>query len=166
MLAWKSASVMMRSCAPIALFVYNRPDHTRLTIESLRRNLLAGESDLIVFSDAPKNPDVAASVAQVRDYVRTVDGFKSTQIVERPVNFGLAKSIADGIAQICNEHGRVIVLEDDMETSPYFLTFMNDGLDRYAEVAAVAAVTGFHLPTDIVLPETFFQCDAECWGWG
>jgi hypothetical protein len=157
---------MTRVCAPIALFVYNRPAHTRMTVESLRQNLLVRESDLIVFSDAPKKPEAAGSVAQVRDYVRSITGFKSVRIVERPVNFGLAKSIMDGVAQVCQTQGRVIVLEDDMETSPFFLTFMNDGLDRYAEVPAVAAVSGFHLPVDIALPETFFQCDAECWGWG
>jgi len=156
---------MTRLCAPIALFVYNRPAHTRLTVEALRSNLLAGESDLIIFSDAPKKLEVAASVAEVRDYIYAIDGFKSVRIVERQTNFGLARSIVEGVGQVCEAQGRVIALEDDLETSPYFLTFMNDGLDRYAEVPEVAAVSGFHLPVDIALPETFFQCDAECWGW-
>jgi hypothetical protein len=156
---------MNRICAPIALFVYNRPEHTRRTVIMLRQNALAQESDLVVFSDAPRKRETAGMVQAVRDYMRTVDGFKTVKIVERATNFGLAASITRGVTDICAEYGRVIVLEDDIETSPHFLTFMNDALDFYADVPEVAAVSGFHLPSDTAFPETFFQCDAECWGW-
>ena len=156
---------MTRACAPIALFVYNRPDHTRRTVEMLARNALAADSDLIVFSDAPKKPQVAAAVQGVRDYVKTIGGFRSVRIVEQTKNLGLATSITRGVTHICAQHGRVIVLEDDLETSPHFLAFMNDALDLYADTPQVAAVSGFHLPSETHFPETFFQCDAECWGW-
>jgi hypothetical protein len=154
-----------RICAPIALFVYARPDHTRRTVEALKRNLLAEESDLIVFSDAPRQAEVAASVEAVRNYVRTLDGFKSVSIVERESNLGLAASIIGGVTNVCETQGRVIVLEDDLVTSPFFLSFMNDALDCYAGTPEVAAASGFHPPLDGQLPETFFQRDAECWGW-
>ena len=156
---------MTRICAPIALFVYARHDHTKRTVGALLRNPLAEESDLIVFSDAPKRAEVAPAVQAVRDYIRTVRGFKSITIVEQVENLGLAASIVNGVSKVSETHGRVIVMEDDLVTSPFFLSFMNDGLDRYAEVAQVAAISGYHPPFDIPLPETFFQCDAECWGW-
>ena len=70
---------MTRICAPIALFVYARPDHTRRTVEALQRNHLAGESELVIFSDAPKRAEMAAGVESVRRYIRTLDGFKSTR---------------------------------------------------------------------------------------
>lgn len=156
---------MTRDFAPIALFVYNRPDHMRRTVEKLRANDIAGSSDLIVFSDAPKSPGIAPMVQAVRDYARTITGFRSVRIVERVSNMGLADSITQGVRDICDQYGRVIVLEDDLETSRHFLAFMNDALEFYADMPEVAAVSGFHLPSDIIFPETFFQCDAECWGW-
>jgi hypothetical protein len=156
---------MTRICAPIALFVYARRDHTRRTVEALRRNLLAEASELIIFSDAPKRAEVVASVEAVRNYIRALDGFKSISIVERESNLGLAASIIGGVSRVCETHGRVIVLEDDLVTSPFFLSYMNDALDRYADTPRVAAISGYHPPFDMQLPETFFQRDAECWGW-
>jgi hypothetical protein len=158
-------SAMTRDCAPIALFVYARQAHLRQTLEALRRNALAGESELIVFSDGPKSPTETEAVAVVRDYLRTIEGFKSITIVEQERNLGLAASIIAGVGRVCESHGRVIVMEDDLITSPYFLTFMNDALDRYGDTPEVAAISGYHPPFDVQLPETFFQRDAECWGW-
>lgn len=164
---WRGAyvSFMTRSRAPIALFVYARLDHTIRTIQALKHNLLAGESDLTIFADAPKREEISAAVKEVRDYIRTVDGFKSVRIVERERNMGLAASIINGVSSLCGIHGRVIVVEDDLVTSPYFLSYMNDALDMYADTPEVASISGFHPPFRARLPETFFQRDAECWGW-
>ena len=112
------------SRAPIALFVYNRLWHARQTVEALQNNELAGESDLIIFSDAAKGPDSSGAVQQVRSYIKTITGFRSVNIVERTQNMGLANSIISGVTQLCSKYGRVIVLEDDMVTSPYFLTIL------------------------------------------
>ena len=43
-----------REAAPVILFTYNRPDHTKRTIEALAANELAEETELYVFSDAAK----------------------------------------------------------------------------------------------------------------
>lgn len=152
------------SSAPIALFVYNRPDHTRRTVESLRQNKLAGASDLLVFSDAPKSEAQARKVGEVREYIRTIDGFKSVTVHERDHNFGLARSIIDGVTAVVNQYGRVIVLEDDMVTSPYFLAYMNDALDLYDKDDRVICIHGYSYPI-AGLPETFFLRDTGCWGW-
>src|SRR5205809_1144342 len=105
--------------APLALFVYNRPWHTRQTVEALRKNTLAQESDLFIFSDAAKTPDAAEAVRAARKYIKTIDGFKSVHIEARARNLGLAKSIADGVTRLCEDHGRAIVVEDDLVTSPH-----------------------------------------------
>lgn len=152
--------------APVALFVYSRLDHTRRTVEALAANQFAAETSLFIFSDAAKRPEVESQVRAVRDYIATVQGFRSVTIVARERNFGLAASLVDGITQICAQYGRVIVLEDDLITSPCFLTFMNDALDFYAEDARVIAVHGYMFPVQGTLPETFFLRDPGCWGWG
>ena len=151
--------------APIALFVYNRLDHTEQAVSALKRNLLAEESDLFVFSDAPKNSNPDEKVNAVRGFIRSTTGFKSLTIVERPHNLGLANSIIDGVTNLCNKYGQVIVLEDDLVTSPYFLKYMNDGLDYYRDEERVISIHGYIYPVKAKLPETFFLRGADCWGW-
>jgi hypothetical protein len=154
------------SLSPIALFAYNRLDHTRRTLDALRANDLAGQSELFVFSDGPKSAAGQGLVDEVRAYVRSVSGFKSVQIIERPRNLGLAESIISGVGEICACFGRVIVLEDDLVTSQWFLTFMNRALELYRDDARVASVHGYCYPAPAgALPETFFLRGADCWGW-
>ncbi len=152
--------------APIVLFVYNRPAHTRRTVEALQKNDLATDSDLIIYSDAPKTPEAADAVREVRDYIRSITGFRSVRIVERERNWGLANSIIDGVTSVVNEHGRIVVLEDDLITSPYFLSFMNTALETYKYDETVMHISGYMFPIDSAdLPESFFLRTASCWGW-
>lgn len=154
--------------SPIALFVYNRPAHTRQTVEALQKNVLAKESDLIIYSDAPKNSDAAEAVREVRQYIHQIEGFKSVTIVVRETNFGLARSIIDGVTKVVNERGRIIVLEDDLVVSPYFLGYMNRALEHYSHEEKVMQISAnmFPISSNEVLPETFFCKMTTSWGWG
>jgi hypothetical protein len=154
-----------RNLTPIAVFCYDRPDHLRRCIEALQGNVLAAESDLFVFSDAPKEPARSPKVAQVRNYIRTIGGFKTVTVIEQPQNLGLATSIISGVTKLTQDFGKVIVVEDDLLVSPYFLQFMNDGLDFYAGHDRVAGIHGYMFPVSRALPETFFLRDPGCWGW-
>ena len=151
--------------APIVLFTYNRPVHTRLTIEALQKNDLASESDLFIYADASKNAESAPAVAEVRDYLKNISGFKSVTVIERATNFGLAKSIIDGVTSLIARYERVIVLEDDLVTSPYFLSYMNSALEKYESDNRVVSIHGYVYPVEGDLPETFFLRGADCWGW-
>ena len=153
------------NCAPVALFVYNRPWHTRKTVETLQKNELAENSALFIFSDAPKKPEAEETVRKVREYIRTISGFRSVSIVEREKNLGLANSIIDGVTATVNKYGRIIVLEDDLVTSPYFLTYMNEALEKFADDDRVVSVHGYVYPVEQSLPEAFFLPGADCWGW-
>ena len=117
--------------APIALFVYNRPDHTQQTIVSLQKNTLAKNSNLYIFSDGPKTEKDIPKVNEVRQFLKNINGFKSVTVIERKSNWGLAKSIIEGVSEIINLYERVIVLEDDIVTSNTFLSFMNGALNFY-----------------------------------
>jgi hypothetical protein len=150
--------------SPIVLFVYNRPNHTKQTVEALQKNELASESELFIFSDAPRNENAVAKVNEVREYIETIDGFQKIIIIKRDKNWGLANSIIDGVTKIVNEYGKIIVLEDDLVTSPYFLRFMNEALEMYENEEKVASIHGYIYPID-GLPETFFIKGADCWGW-
>jgi hypothetical protein len=135
------------------------------TIRSLQKNDLAKDSELIIISDGPRSDKDMESVFSVREYIKTVSGFKDVSVVERENNLGLAQSIISGVTEFANRHGRVIVLEDDMISSPYFLKFMNDGLEYYEDEENVISIHGYSFPVQGRLPETFFLKGAECWGW-
>lgn len=151
--------------APIALFTYSRADHTQAAVESLLKNEEARNSDLYIFSDGPKTEAKTDAVAENRRYIHTISGFKSIHIVEREKNWGLANSLIAGITEIVNQYGRVIVVEDDLILSPYFLQFMNEALDRYADDDRVSAVSAFLNPIKEKAPDTFFLRYFACWGW-
>lgn len=155
----------MTNPAPIVLFVYNRLWHTQQTVESLMANELADESELIIFSDGAKSSKAAAGVDEVRRYIKTITGFKSVSLFERNENYGLAKSIITGVTEIVNKYGRVIVLEDDMLLSKHFLRYMNDALTVYENEQRVISIHGYCYPLQKKMPDTFFLCGADCWGW-
>ncbi len=150
---------------PIALFTYNRLWHTRQTVEALQRNVLARESELIIFSDGPRSGSDKERTDSVREYIGTITGFKKVHIIEREKNTGLAQSIITGVTEIVNNYGRVIVLEDDLVTSPFFLRYMNDALEFYKDEERVISIHGYLYPLRAPLPETFFLRGADCWGW-
>lgn len=151
--------------APIVLFTYNRLWHTKQTIEALQKNILADESELFIFSDGPKNENDVTKVNEVRAYLKTIKGFKNVIIIEREKNWGLANNIIDGVTRIVNEYGKIIVLEDDIVTSPYFLKFMNEALRFYENNEKVMHISGFMFSIDSAgLPDAFFLKPATCSG--
>lgn len=120
--------------APIIIFAYDRPEHLRRTIEALAENVYATDSTLYIFCDGPKagaTEERELHIKQVRDVAHAANGFKEIHMVEAKANKGLANSIIGGVTDVIAKHGRAIVLEDDLLTSPYFLKYMNEGLERY-----------------------------------
>lgn len=151
--------------APILLFTYNRPEHTLSTINALKNNILASHSVLFIYSDGPKSEKDKYLVNQVRFILNNIEGFKKIIIINREFNLGLSKNIINGVSEMCNKYGKVIVLEDDLITSPYFLNFMNDGIDMYHKNPNVSSIHGYVYPTSCNLPNNFFIKGADCWGW-
>lgn len=154
------------SLAPIALFAYRRPQHLQATLEALRADPLAAASELVIYSDGARNPADAAAVAQVRALLAGLSGFASVRVVERAYNLGLARSIEQGVTELCEAHGRVIVLEDDLVVMPGFLRFLNAALDQYADDEHVMQVTGYQFPGHFQTPaDALFLPLISTWGW-
>ena len=151
---------------PIAIFCFNRLEHLVKTIEALRQNAMAENSPLFIFSDGARNDIEREAVVAVRKYIDSIEGFGSINIIQRETNYGLAKSIITGVNFVFKSFDRIIVLEDDMISSPHFLRYMNEALDMYAQDDRVACIHGYTYPCEIELPETFFLKGADCWGWG
>lgn len=162
---------MNNDLAPVILFVYNRPEHTRKTIEALKNNLLARDTELFIFSDAAKNDAERKNVEKVRKYIKTLDGFKSITVIEREENLGLATSILSGVTEIINQNRKIIVLEDDLITSTLFLNYMNYYLNHYKKEQKVFSITGFNYPESLLhIPNKYpysiyFGYRCMSWSW-
>ena len=150
--------------APVIVFAYNRLSHLKKTIESLKSNFLAAETDLYIFSDGGKSYDDWHLVKAVRNYLYKIKGFNKISIIERDVNFGLAKSVIEGVSDVLARHSKVIVLEDDLLTSRYFLKFMNEALNIYEDNVRVGMING-HIYNINGLSDCFFLYKSGCLGW-
>lgn len=156
----------MQTFAPIALFVYNRPQHTERTLKFLKQNQLASESRLFIFSDGFKSAEDEARVLEVRELLKNIDGFKSVEVLERKENMGLANSVIAGVSRLVKDYKQVIVMEDDLITSPYTLTYFNEALERYRNEDQVMHIGAYMYPLkENNIPESFFYRAATSWGW-
>lgn len=157
--------------AKIVLFVYNRPHHTLRTLNALASNFLALDSELIIYSDGPKNKSETDNVLAVRKIIKDTTGFKSIKIVEGKVNYGLAKSVIQGVSEVLKKSQDVIVMEDDLETAPYFLQFMNNALNFYRNDKKAFSIGGYQFPISALkIPRSYpydtyssYRCCS--WGW-
>ena len=50
-----------------------------------KKNFLAKESELFIFSDGSKNESDSVKVREVRNYLKTISGFKSLNIIIGPL---------------------------------------------------------------------------------
>lgn len=151
--------------APILLFVYNRPQHTRRLLDSLLANDECRLSSLYVYSDGARDEASASAVAEVRAIVHSVNGFARIEVIEREKNLGLAANVIDGVTTQVRAHGRVIVLEDDLVLSPFFLRFMNDALSVYVDEPRVGHIQACDFTGDPSLSDTFLIKFTGSWGW-
>lgn len=154
--------------APIILFGYNRPEHINKTIDCLKNNELAKESNLFVFIDGPKSENDIEKVNQVKKIANEISGFKNVNIYSSNENRGLANSVINGVTQIINKYGKVIVLEDDIITSTKFLLFMNEALNFYEYNDSIYSISGYNVPIKIpkeYKESVFLSFRPMSWGW-
>lgn len=154
---------------PIILFIYNRPDHTKQTLEALSNNTLASQSDLFIFADGPKNTaskEQLESIKQTRKVAASENWCKSVTLIESETNKGLARSIIEGVTEIINKYGKAIILEDDIITGKYFLEYMNEALEKYQGNKEVWHVTGWRDPIKHTKKnKAYFYPTMDCWSW-
>jgi hypothetical protein len=150
---------------PVALFAYKRPQHLRQVVDSLRANPEAEDTEIFIFCDAAARQEDRPAVAEVRDYAKSVDGFRRVVVIERETNYGLSRSITEGVSRLCSEYSKAAVVEDDVLVSPHFLSWVNAALDKYENDERVLSVGCYVFPSHRKLPETFFLSLPDCWGW-
>lgn len=156
--------------APIILFAFNRLEPLKATVQSLLRNDEAADSPLYIFVDGPRahHEGEAEKVAAVRKFAEQVTGFKSVNCQFSESNQGLGPSIIPGVSKVIEEHGRAIVVEDDLIVANNFLSFLNQGLNLYEHTPEVFSVCGYSnevkVPADYHA-DAYFCTRSSSWGW-
>jgi len=156
----------MNGLAPVILFVYNRPHHLTKVIDGLKLNKECRNTPLIIYSDAAKSKTDLELVNSTRKIIRNISGFQSLKIIEQERNKGLADSIIDGVTEQFENYESLIILEDDLVPSKFFLNYMNTALQLYSGSEKISSVHAYCYPVLGYLPSTFFIKGADCWGWG
>lgn len=154
--------------SPVILFTYKRPWHTKQTIDSLKRNLLAQDTIIFIFSDFYKDERDKDAVSNVRSIIHEIKGFKRISIIERNKHLGLGTSVINGVSEVLKRYENVIVLEDDLVTSPFFLKYMNETLSFYKNDKRIFSISGYNYP--ISIPQdykysVYLSYRASSWGW-
>ena len=156
--------------APIILFVYNRPYHTERVLESIEQNFLSYKSDLIVFSDGPKNMedhDEMNKINAVRKIIRSKNWCRTVQLICAEKNVGAEKSQRYGVQEIIKKHQNIIVIQDDTVLGNNFLLYMNTALNIYRENEEIKFISGYSFGMKKSnVHETFFLNICSAWGWG
>jgi hypothetical protein len=150
--------------APIALFVYNRPQHTFQTLNSLKANYLSQDSELYIISDAPRKGH-EQKVQEVRALIKSQQWCGKVTIIENEENKGVDNNVVENVTSLLSRYGKIIVIEDDCFLSPYFLPNMNEALLKYEFESRVMHVSGYCEPSEKELPSNFFIHNANGWGW-
>jgi hypothetical protein len=155
--------------APIVILAYKRVDHLRKTLEAIRENPLAAETDLIVYSDGPKNPENKADIEAIRtlrEMVLSEQWCKNVKLISAEKNKGLNDAFFDGITEVMNSYGKAIVLEEDIVVSKHFLDYMNQALTAYENNKNVFHIAGYSFNiNNKKLNETYFLGIPNTWGW-
>lgn len=155
--------------APILLFTFKRFEQLRSTVKALKNNIGALDSELHIFSDGAIDENDVKRINKVRAFLKTIDGFKKIYFHESATHKGLANSIIDGVTKILEIHDEVIVLEDDLHTTPNFLIYMNEALKTYRDESAVFSVSGYSLNLNGGENDPnlcYFLNRGWSWGWG
>ena len=156
--------------APIALFVYNRPKHLKKTLNSLKKNPETRMSTIYIFSDSFKNKDLLnkKKVEEVRKIIKKINFFKKKIIIERKKNFGLKKNILTGISSVLKKHSNIVILEDDLIVSKFFLKYMNEALVKFKNFKRVWHISAWNydIKENNYEKDAFFITNMNCWGWG
>jgi GT2 family glycosyltransferase len=154
--------------SPIIIFVYNRLQHLDTLLNSLQKNDLFKKSKVLVFSDGAKNEIDKDKIDKVRELLKKRLIPQNSEIIENNVNIGLSKNVIGGLNKIFQIYDRAIILEDDLELSPFFLNYMNDALNLYETSENVSSISGYMYPIESkkFSNNYFFLKLIESWGWG
>jgi len=151
--------------SPIAVFLYNRPDKSYKCLKSLSQNHHFNDSHLYIFIDGPKSTTDKRQIENVKKVVADFEFKNLKKVHVSNHNKGLAQSIFQGVNKILSLYDTVIVIEDDLILSPFFLNFINTCLNKY-NYKDIYQVSGHNWGESLVsINCPFLIPNINSWGW-
>tara|TARA_R110000803_G_scaffold22351_4_gene55759 strand:+ start:1988 stop:2776 length:789 start_codon:yes stop_codon:yes gene_type:complete len=146
----------------VALFGYNRPEHTRKTLEALKQSFYdGGVIHLECYLDGTDAENQAVNDV-ILEYMDMPFTFNINRAGERRE---LRTAVEEGLDDFFGKFDRGIVLEDDIVVSPYFVEFMRNSLYLYEEDENIFSICSFMQPSLAGPADTVLLPRTHSWGW-
>jgi hypothetical protein len=129
-------------------------------------NNLSRITEVYIFIDGPRNEHDCSLIGETIEIASQDYSFGTKHLFIQKENLGLANSIRNGIDKVLSGHSRIIVVEDDLVVSNYFLDFLNQGLLKYVDNENISSINGYQYPLGDIGSDPVFLLGADCWGWG
>ena len=153
--------------SPLAFFAFNRPYHTYRSLDSLCKNKISIDTEIFAFIDGPRNNNEIHLIDNVEKIINSFSkNFKKITIIRSDQNLSSGSNKRIGINNILSKYDSIIVLEDDICVSTYFLDYMNSAIRKYKNHKEVWHINGFNFPNNSILNhDAFFTRSMQFWGW-
>ena len=152
--------------APVALFIFNRPDTTEKVFYAIRQ---AKPSKLLIISDGPRlnNQDDEKKCKDAREIVKHVDWPCEVFTNYSPINLGCKIRMVSGLNWVFSIVPEAIIFEDDCVPHPAFFRFCDELLEyhRYDERIAMISGNNFGLEKNNAEYSYSFSKIPYIWGW-
>jgi hypothetical protein len=151
---------------PVVLIIFNRPNETKILIESLR---VVKPTKVIVIADGPRlsNENDYINTAKTRMLIDEIDWECELIKIFRKDNLGCMRSIINGLDNVFQITDRAIILEDDCKPSIDFFLFMEWGLEKFEKDKNIGMISGSNLIADKhkIILRNGFSIFISIWGW-
>ena len=160
-----------RSCAPIVMISYNRPDLVRLSMNNVALANGCDNHDIFMFIDGPRNEEDRIRQDEIYAIVESYKKrLSKLTIIRRERNYGCRDNIVDAISTIITKYGKAIIIEDDILISRTFLDYMDEALDFYRDDKSIWSINAYQSP-NLKIPsdyphDVYLNPINMCWGWG
>ena len=157
---------MQKISTPIAFFIFNRPEVTRIVFEEISKTR---PPILLVIADGPRADKVndAYLCELTRQVIESVDWECKVLTNYSNHNLGCKLRISSGLDWVFENVEEAIILEDDCLPNPSFFGFCEDLLARYRDNPQIGMISGDNFIEDklIIADSYYFSKYPHIWGW-
>ena len=162
----------MSNSTAIAVFLFNRPEHTKLMLQSLSECDNAGKYKILVFLDGPRDQADIPKIEEVGLVLSEFEEILDLHVTVHSKNLGLAESVISGVTKVLRSYDSVIVLEDDLILNPVALNFLDQAVSLMKLNSEIFSASAYS-PVDLrespshqdMAYDGYFANRTHSWGW-
>lgn len=152
--------------APVAFFIFNRPDTTAQVFEQIRQ---AKPAKLLVVADGPRPTHLtdAEKCADTRAIIEKVDWNCEVLTNFADENLGCKTRMSTGLNWVFDIAEEAIILEHDTLPHPSFFRYCQELLEQYHSDERIMTISGcnFQFGNRRTSYSYYLSRCIHCWGW-